>query len=137
MWRPRGNSGGIPPLSIGRNLLGSWIELGEDFYQALLEAPVPMDMRTLRALKQSPLALDLYTWLAYRCFTVTKKGNPAFVSWTQLQRQMGSHYHDTKNFKRRIQKTLGTIRTIYPRLKIECVYGGLRLSPGPLLIAPR
>ena len=126
-----------PPRSDRGDLLGSWIELGEDFYQALLEAPVPVDMRTLRALKQSPLALDLYTWLAYRSFTVTKKGKPAFLSWKQLQRQMGAHYHDTKNFKRRIQKTLCTIQTIYPQLKIEYVYGGLRLSPGPLLITPR
>ena len=125
-----------PPPNRG-NLLGSWIELGEEFYQALLEAPVPVDMRTLRTLKQSPLALDLYTWLAYRSFTVTQEGKPAFISWRQLQRQMGAHYHDTKNFKRRIQKTLCTLQTIYPRLKIEYVYGGLRLSPGPLLIAPR
>ena len=41
-------------------LWGSWIELGELFYTANTSAPVPVDMRALRALKRSPLALDLY-----------------------------------------------------------------------------
>jgi hypothetical protein len=44
----------------------SWIELGEDFYQALVNNPVPVDMRALRALKSSTLALDLYAWSKYR-----------------------------------------------------------------------
>ena len=34
--------------------------LAEEFYRALINNPVPVDMRALRALKQSPLALDLY-----------------------------------------------------------------------------
>jgi len=32
-------------------LWGSWIELGEDFYKALLDSPIPIDMRALRALR--------------------------------------------------------------------------------------
>lgn len=44
------------------NLWESWVELGEDFYAAITAAPVPRDMRALRALKRSPLALDLYAW---------------------------------------------------------------------------
>jgi len=63
---PKGELWWDPQHPDQNDLFGSWIELGEDFYQALREAPVPVDMRTLRALKQSPLALDLYTWLAYR-----------------------------------------------------------------------
>lgn len=49
-------------------LWGSWIELGEMFYTAITRAPVPVDMRTLRALKRSPLALDLYAWLTFQAF---------------------------------------------------------------------
>lgn len=40
----------------------SWIELGEKFFQAVIASPVPIDMRALKALKRSPLALDLYAW---------------------------------------------------------------------------
>jgi hypothetical protein len=45
-------------------LWGSWIELGEKFFEAITAAPVPLDMRVLKALKRSPLALDLYAWLS-------------------------------------------------------------------------
>lgn len=31
---------------------GSWIELGEDFYKAITAAPVPVDIRALKALKR-------------------------------------------------------------------------------------
>src|SRR5579862_8277158 len=45
---------------------GSWIELGEDFHNALISAPVPVDMRALKALKNSAMALDLYAWAVWR-----------------------------------------------------------------------
>jgi len=44
----------------------STVTLGEPFYKAVVERPVPVDMRALRALRRSPLALDIYTWLTYR-----------------------------------------------------------------------
>jgi hypothetical protein len=49
-----------PTRSQQDNLWESWVELGDDFYAAITAAPVPVDMRALRALKRSPLALDLY-----------------------------------------------------------------------------
>ena len=119
------------------DLFGSWIELGEDFYHALLEAPVPVDMRTLRMLKQSPLALDLYTWLAYRCFTVNQKRTPAFISWKQLKAQIGAEYGTVKDFKRRVKEVLRKILAIYPSLSVKDVPGGIKISPGPLFISPR
>ena len=42
------------------NLWDSWIELGEKFYEAVTLSSVPVDLRALKALKRSPLALDLY-----------------------------------------------------------------------------
>jgi hypothetical protein len=38
---------------------GSWVELGAKFCKALLVVPVPTDMRVIRAVKSSPLALDV------------------------------------------------------------------------------
>ena len=55
------------------NLWESWVELGEDFYAAITAAPVPVDMRALRALKRSPLALDLYAWVVHTAFTASRK----------------------------------------------------------------
>ena len=42
------------------SLWGSWIELSEEFFGAITKSPVPVDTRALQALKNSPLALDIY-----------------------------------------------------------------------------
>ena len=44
------------------------IELGEDFFNEIIRNPIPIDLNTLRAMKRSPLGLDLYLWLTYRTF---------------------------------------------------------------------
>ena len=46
-------------------LFPSWIELGEDFLNAAITSTVPYDLRALRALKRSPLALDLDALVNY------------------------------------------------------------------------
>ena len=55
-----------------QDLFASWVELGEKFYEAIIAHPVPLDMRTLQALKSSSLALDIYAWLAYRSHRVNR-----------------------------------------------------------------
>ena len=80
-------------------LWGSWIELGEDFYRAITAAPVPVDMRALRALKRSPLALDLYAWLTYEAFRAQHSRRPRFETWSQLHGHMGGEYANPKDFR--------------------------------------
>ena len=59
--------GGTPKSAQGRAVLWqSCVTLGEQFYLEVIDRPVPIDMRALRALKKSPMALDLYSWLTYR-----------------------------------------------------------------------
>ena len=53
-------------------LFESYIVLGELFYDAIRAQPVPLDLRALKALKQSPFALDLYAWATYRVYTLGK-----------------------------------------------------------------
>ena len=36
------------------------IELGEKFFREVIADPVPLDMNILKAMKRSPLGLDLY-----------------------------------------------------------------------------
>ena len=42
------------------------MRLSDDYYAALAERPVPVDMRHLAKLARSPRRMDLYAWLAYR-----------------------------------------------------------------------
>ena len=50
---------------------GLWeskVRLSEAFFNEIVSHPVPLDLTTLKALKRSPLGLDLYLWLVYRTF---------------------------------------------------------------------
>jgi hypothetical protein len=117
-------------------LFNSWIELGEKFFAAVTAAPVPADMRALRALRRSPLALDLYAWATYRAFSVSRKGAPQFVPWYGLMRQMGCDYDDVSNFKKKANKALRKVRAVYPALKIKSRAGGFDILPCPPAVPP-
>lgn len=108
-------------------LWGSWIELGEDFYQAITAAPVPVDMRALRALKRSPLALDLYAWLTYEAFRAQRSRRPRFENWVQLHGHMGGEYADVDNFRKKVKAALKKIRAVYPGLKLGKRQGGIEV----------
>ncbi len=120
-------------------LFSSWVKLGEKFYEAITKYPIPLDMRALRALKKSPLALDLYSWLSYRSFRVSQTQNrkPVFIPWVLLQQQFGADYNDLKDFKKRTKDALRKVLAIYRDLQVEDVLGGVQLAPSQALIAPR
>ena len=110
----------------------SWIELGEKFYKAITDHPVPIDFRVLKAIKQSPLALDLYIWLTYRMSYLRKTTH---IPWTSLKQQFGSDYKDLDNFVRKTKATLRKIKLFYPALNIDEERGRLVLLPSKTHIA--
>ena len=68
-------------------LWDSTIQLGEQYFNEIIAHPVPIDLHVLKAVKRSPLGLDLYLWLTYRTFTLKA---PLRLSWKQLYRQFGA-----------------------------------------------
>jgi len=113
-------------------LWGSWIELGELFYAALTSAPVPVDMRALRALKRSPLALDLYAWLTFQAFRAHHSRLPRFETWAQLHGHMGGEYTDIADFRKKVKAALLKIRAVYPGLRLGRRLGGIEVLPTSL-----
>lgn len=111
------------------SLFDSWVELGEDFFSAITAAPVPVDLRALRALKRSPLALDLYAWATHKAFSVAQRGRAQRVLWHQLADQFGAGYSDTADFKKKATDALKKIQAVYPGLKLESVTGGVLVLP--------
>lgn len=117
----------------------SWVELGEDFYEAITAAPVPSDVRALRALKRSPLALDLYVWATHKAESVRRKGKAQFVPWTGLLQQFGADYSNPKDFRKKAIAALKKIEQVYPSLKLEGAERGLNVLPSsrPAIPSPR
>jgi len=113
----------------------SWIRLSEKFYNALVNSPVPIDMRALRALKRSPLALDLYALVSYRAFVIVQKRQPPqFVSWEALRCQLGTDYGSTKDFKKYASAALRKIGILYPGLSIARARGGFTIHATRLAV---
>ena len=113
-------------------LWDSKIRLGEDFFNEIIRHPLPLDMNILKALKRSPLGLDLYMWLSYRTFTLKK---PILLRWKDLYRQFGAHPSKATDWR-----TVGNFRTKALRelKKIEEAWAGLNygLARGALIVAP-
>ena len=68
------------------SLWESKIRLGEDFFNEIINHPVPLDLNTLMALTRCALGLDLYLWLTYRTFALHA---PLRLPWLQVYRQFG------------------------------------------------
>lgn len=111
------------------SLFSSWVELSNKFYDAIISAPVPVDMRILKALKRSPLALDLYAWATYTAYQTQQTGNSRSLSWELLHEQFGAEYKDTKEFSRKAWNALRKIQAVYPDLSLERTHGGIKILP--------
>jgi hypothetical protein len=125
----------------------SSISLSTDFFESLIQAPVPIKIEALQSLKRSPMAMDIYTWLVYRMFTLNvasaRGGKPvAYVPWVGLMMQLGSGYPKTPkglanfraNFKLRLKEAL----LFYPEAAphIRGTKDHLILTPARLHIPP-
>ena len=122
-----------------RVLWESKIELGEDFFNEIIQHPVPLDMNTLTALKRSSLGLDLYLWLVYRTFPLRA---PQRITWRQVYGQFGvdparaSDRVTVRNFQREVLRELKKITLAWTGLNYSTAPGVLILHPSTPAIAP-
>ena len=101
-WNPRSPAQG--------SLWNSWIELERDFYEAITAAPIPIDVRALRALKRSPLTLDLYALLCYEVYRVEHSGRARFIPWRAVAKQLGADYEGDNAAKELARKARAATR---------------------------
>jgi hypothetical protein len=108
----------------------STVTLDPDFFKEIIDKPVPIDMRAIKALKRSPMALDIYCWLTYRMSYLHR---PTEIPWPALQLQFGADYaanaQGVINFKWNFLKHLHSVLVVYPEAKVEEGERGLLLKP--------
>ena len=104
----------------------SKLQLGESFFNEIVNSPVPINMQALKALKGSPMALDIYCWLTYR-MSYLRKITP--IPWVALQAQFGADYKDLRQFRRRFNDQLKKVMVIYPEVKVQGDQNNLTLYP--------
>lgn len=103
----------------------SSVTLTEAFYREVIARPVPIDLRALKCLKKSPLALDLYVWLTYRFSYLDR---PTEIPWAALAAQFGSDYGRLRGFKEALLHELRKVLTVYPEAQVEPGEEGLILK---------
>ena len=108
---------------------GLWrssVTLSEKFFNEVIDRPVPIDMRAMKALKRSPMALDIYTWLTYRSSYLKQ---PTVIPWAALALQFGSNYAQVRQFKAAFLTELRKVVTVYGRVQVEATDNGLMVKP--------
>jgi hypothetical protein len=106
------------------------VTLNPTFFREVTTYPVPIDLRALKALKRSPLALDIYCWLTYR-LSYLKAAR--VIPWPALQMQFGAGYPDNaqglRDFKKNFLKQLRKVLLVYRHAKVAEGVNGLELKP--------
>lgn len=112
------------------SLLPSTVRLSDEFFKEVTEHPVPLDLGALRALRGSPLRLDIYAWLTYRMYSL---GRRTEISWDALRQQFGSGHADNtqgrRQFRRDFTGHLQEVLLVYRGANVETAPGGLVLLP--------
>ncbi|MEJ1342472.1 MAG: replication protein RepA [Candidatus Sedimenticola sp. (ex Thyasira tokunagai)] len=119
------------PISLDQKALWqSTVLLDQAFFEEVIDRPVPIDMRALQAIKQSPMALDIYAWLTYR---MSYLKHHTEIPWEALQMQFGADYaHDgqgKRDFKKNFLKHLKKVHVVYPDANVSEGGYGLVLKP--------
>jgi hypothetical protein len=104
----------------------STVTLSEAFFSELVAHPIPVDLRALKALKKSPMALDAYCWLTYRASYAKR---PSLIPWSVLALQFGSEYRLIRQFKAAFLAELRKVVTVYGGVQVEATDEGLLVRP--------
>ena len=108
----------------------SRVLLTDYFFEEILRGPVPIDLRAYRALRGSPLAMDVYAWLTYRMSYLQKPSRT--IKWVMLMAQFGSSYSGDRavlDFKRNFLQALNAVLLAYPKAKVKVLDDGIVLLP--------
>ena len=108
----------ILPLDSTHGQMPLWherVRLDEGFYQSLIDHPLPLREKAIRAISDRSMAIDLYVWLAYRLHVLER---PLEVGWPALKAQFGEGYRELRFFRRDILPSLKLALAAYPEAQV-------------------
>jgi len=108
------------------------IVLTDEFYAEVMAHPVPTDIEVVKTFASAPAVLDLFMWLAYRCFIAkAQEMIPIFGSFG-LTAQLGSvEYSRPRRFRAMLEQWLVQVRVAWPECPAEISGDGLYLRVAP------
>jgi hypothetical protein len=108
------------------------ILLTDEFYREVTAHPIPTDLQAARALSCSPAALDLFTWVCYRCFIAKAEERiPLFGEFGLMQQLGGAAYSRPRKFRERLEEWLDLVKLMWPDCPAHVSKDGQRLVIRP------
>lgn len=96
--------------------LPAFLRLGERMFTEMLTRAVPVDLRAVRALQQSALALDVYFWTTLRTRDLPRT-HPTRIPWAAIHQQFGTAYASQSDFAIAFRHALRNVQMVYPALR--------------------
>ena len=96
------------------------IVLSDEFYQEVMEHPIPTDLEAVKVLASAPAVLDLYMWLTYRCFVAREPDAIPIFGPYGLVSQIGSvEYSRERRFIAKLEGWLRIIHAMWPECPVR------------------
>lgn len=104
--------------------------LTQDFYDSLIDHPVPFNWVAVKHMSSSAMALDLYTYLAHRLPRIGER--PVHLSWQQLKVHFGTDVQSMTRFRQMIRQAWETfVAPAYPQAQVDFSGRIIVLSKSP------
>ena len=121
-----------PTESDGAERFENVIVLSDEFYSEIMNHPIPTDIDAVKVLASAPAVLDLFMWLAYRCFLSKREERIPLFGAFGLTAQLGSvEYTRPRRFRAMLEQWLSTIHLVWPECPATICPEGLHLRVAP------
>jgi hypothetical protein len=90
------------------------IVLSTEFADLIRKGSIPIDLETVRGLKESPATLDLYIWLSWRTYKLKEEAGVPLFGPTGLFAQLGTATTDPYKAKQQLKVWLRAVSHFWP-----------------------
>jgi hypothetical protein len=104
------------------------VVLSSEFYNEVKAHPIPADLDVVREFTNAPAVLDLFMWLAYRCYVAEHEEEIPLFGPFGLVKQLGStEYKRERRFREKLEKWLQRILAVWPECPAAIIRDGQAL----------
>ncbi|WP_347284994.1 replication protein RepA [Corynebacterium stationis] len=114
------------------SFIESYIKLTPQFFQHIVEAPIPIDLAVLRQLTK-PRSMDIYIWLTVKQFWLSKNNRDSYLfTWDMMAQSFATKELitaiDRRNFRNEIKKAIHDVQAVWPNCGIEADLEGVTVT---------
>lgn len=104
-------------------LVSSTVRVSESLFASVMSdqtRPIDLEKYAKLAAGKSPMATDIYVWLASRLYALEKRGarTTAFIKWEELHGQFGST-SELSVFKQHFERALAKVLEVDPGMNVQ------------------